>query len=333
MNKSGKIKLVATVVLSILLWTSVVEANGIENNPLDTIIAGIAYNDGLITNISFDYIVDYNVSEEWRIKQLEFTKKYMCENWPEGMELRGPTLEHTLRTGSAIFEEDKLKISSKWVALFDQKLFQDEIVTLDGIKLTELDLKENAGNISDEVDRRKAHLTFDPRNFPVLFADGQPLNSALTDQDITTKLVGTEKIDGTMCHIIEMIKNFMTPEGIQKQSSRKCWIAPNKGFRIKKAISYGTNSFEGKPLTITQCKLAEITPGIWYYSKVTFESYPLSLPRPDVIETLELKNIVVNQQLNENAFAITFPVGYFINDEITNRKYRVGEDPNASEKK
>jgi len=322
MVNSMKIKLVVAMVLSVPLWIFVVEAEGIENDLLDTIIVGIAHNDGFITNISFDYTVDYNVSEEWRIKRLEFTKRYMCDNWPEGMEMRVPTLEHTLRTGSAIFEENKFKIASKWHALSDRKVFQDEIVAYDGATLRELDLKENTGNISDEVDRRKAHLTFDPRNFPALFVDGQPLHSALTAKNTTTSLVSTEEIDGTMCYVIDMVKSFMTPEGVQKQSSRRCWITPNKGFRIKKAISYGTNSFEGKPLTITQCELTEVTKGIWYYSKVTFESYTLSLPIPDVVEVLELKNIVANQEFKENAFTITFPVGCFINDEVNGTRYK-----------
>jgi hypothetical protein len=329
MVNSRKIKLVAAVVLSVPLWIFVVKAKSVENDLLDTIIAGITHNDGLIANISFDYTIDYNVSEEWRIKRLEFTKKHMVKNWPEGMEMRVPTLEHTVRTGTATFEGDKFKTASKWLASSDQKVFQDEIVACDGVKLTELDLIESAGNISSEVGKRKAHLTFDPRNFPVLFVDGQPLHSALTAKNTTTRLVSTEEIDGTMCYVIEMVKSFMTPEGIQKKSSRKCWIAPNKGFRVKKAISYGTNSFDSQPLTITQCELTEVTNGIWYYSKVTFESYPLSLPKPDVIEILELKNIVVNQELKENAFAITFPTGCFIDDKVAGKKYKVGDDPNA----
>jgi hypothetical protein len=329
MVNSREIKLAVAVVLSISLWIFVTEAKSVENSSLDTIIAGITRNDGLIANISFDYTVEYNVSEEWRIKRLEFTKKQMVNNRPEGMEMRVPTLEHTLRTGTTTFERDKFKTTSKWLASSDQKVFQDEIVAYDGVKLTELDIKENAGNISSEVDKRKAHLTFDPRNFPVLFVDGQPLHSALTAKNTTTRLVGTEEIDDTLCYVIEMVKSFMTPEGVREQSSRKCWIATDKGFRVKKAISYGTNSFDSKPLSVTQCELTEVANGIWYYSKVTFESYPLSLPKPDVIETLELKNIVVNQGLKESTFAITFPQGCLVDDKVADKKYKVGDDPNA----
>ena len=318
--------IVAVAVLSVSLWTSELRAQDTANELLDTIIAGIVHNDSLITNISFDYVVDYNRSDEWQVKRLEFYKKHLLKDVPEGMEIRIPDLEPTLRTGSAIFEGDKFKISSKWLFFSDREVFKDEIVTYDGTTLKELDLKGSAGNISDEIERRKSHLTFDPRNFPVLFVDGQPLYSALTDRDTTTRLTGKEEIGGTICYIIEMTENFTTPEGIQKQARKRCWIAPDKSYRIKKAILYGNNPFDGKPLTITQCELNEVTEGIWYYSKVTFESYPLSLSKPDVMEVLELKNIVVNQELKENAFTITFPAGCFIDDQVAGRRYRVGEE-------
>jgi len=314
MADTKKIKRFSLIVLSVLFWSPVVEAKGIEDNSLSTVINAVKRNDDLIANISFDYIVEYNVSEKWRTKQLEFTKRNMGNNWPEGMELRIPTLEPTLRTGIGIFEGNKFKISSKWTALSDKKVFQDEVVAWNGVKLTELNLKDNIANMSDEVDRREAHLTFDPRNFPLLFVDGQPLYSALTDQNTITKLMGKEEIDGTVCYIIEMTENFITPEGVQKQSRKKCWIAPNKSYRLKKTILYGTESFDSKPLTTTQCDLTEVVKGIWYYSKVTFKSYPLSLPKPDVIEVLEIKNIVINHGLKENEFEIAFPAGCFIND-------------------
>lgn len=326
MVNSGKIKLAAAMVLSVLLFTCMVQAKDTANDSLDTVIAGVAHSDSLIANISFDYVVDYNTSDEWRIKRLEFTKKYMCNNCPEEMELRVPTLERTSCTGSTIFEGDKFKITSKWSFLSDQEVFADDVIACDGVKLTELDRKGNAARISNEVDRKRGVRTPDPRNFPMRFVDSEPLHSALTAPDTNTTVLGTEEIEGTFCYVIEMVEKFVTPEGVQKQSSRRCWIAPNRGFLVKKAISYGTKSFDSKPLTVTQCELTEVTKGIWYYSKVTFESYPLSLPKPDVIEVLKLKNIVVNQEFKENAFTITFPIDYFIDDEVTGRKYRVGEN-------
>jgi len=326
MLRSKKFKLAVAATVAVLISLFAIDASSQENNLLDVLIAGIVHNEGLITSISFDYTVDCNVSDEWRARRLEFTKRYMCKNWPEGREVRVPNLEPTLRTGSAVFEGNKFKISSKCLFLSDGEVFNDEIVACDGIKLMELNLKENTAYISNDIDRRRAGLFFDPRNFPVLFVDGQPLHLALTAKNTATNLVGTEEIDGTMCYVIEMVRSFTTPEGVQKQSSRRCWIGPDKGYRVKKAISYGTNSFDGKALTVTRCKLTEAAEGIWYYSKVTFESYPLSLPEPDVIEVLELKNIVVNQKLKEKAFTITFSANCLVEDQIAGRRYRVGEE-------
>jgi len=319
MLKSGKSKFAPLTLLSVLLCISVIEAEGAGNNLLDTIVAGIAHSNSAVKNTSFDYIVDYNVSEQWRSKEF-----MMPPDLPLEMEWRVPTLEHTLRTGSAIFEGNKFKISSKKVALSDQKVFEDKIVACDGVTLKELNIKENFGYICDVNNVSIGDLMFDPRNFPVLFADGQALHSALTAKNTRVSLAGTEEIDGTNCYIVEMVKNFTTPEGIQEQSRRRCWIARDKGYHIKKAILYDTDSLDSKRLTITDCELTEAAKGIWYYAKVTFRSYPLSLPEPDVIAVLHLRNIVVNQQLNESAFVLRFPDGCIIHDQISGVSYKAG---------
>jgi len=320
MIKLKKVDLVIAAILTLYMTTPGVK--GIDNKSLDNVLAGITHSDSLISNISFDYVVDYNVSEKWRSKQLEFMP--LPQDLPMEMEWRVPTLEHTLRTGSATFEGNKSKIVSEKAALSDQKVFENRIVACDGVTFRELNLLENAGYICDVNSHSEGDLMFDPTNFPVLFADGQPLHSALTAKNTTGSLVGTEEIDGTKCYIIEMVENFTTPEGTQEQSRRRCWIAPDKGYRIKKAILYDTNSLDDKPLTVTQCELTEAAKGIWYYSKVTFQSYPLSLPEPDVIAVLQVGNIVINQQLNDNTFALPFPEGCIIDDQISGVRYKAG---------
>jgi len=320
MLKSGKSKLAVLALISISLYISLIEVEGAGNNLLDTIVAGVAHNNSAIKNISFDYVVDYNVSEEWRNKQLEFM---MSQGLPVEMELRIPTLERTLRTGSATFEGNKFKIASKKTALSDQKVFEDKLVACDSVTLRGLNLKQNVGYICDVNSATEGDLMFDPRNFPVLFVDGQSLQSALTAEKTTISLLGTEEIDGTKCHIIEIVKTFMTPEGGQKQVRRKCWIAPDKCYLVRKAISYDVKSPD-KPLNITQSELTEVLKGIWYYSKVTFQSYPSSSPKPDVIAVLQLGNIVVNQKLKEKTFMLPFPDGCLVDDQVSRVRYRVG---------
>jgi hypothetical protein len=318
MIRSGKSRLAVLAIISISLYISLVEVKGGENDLLDTIVAGVAHNNSLIKNISFDYVVDFNVSEEWCNKQLELMPM------PIEQFLRAPTLEHTLRTGSATFAGGKFKISSEIIALSDHKLFVNKIVACNGNTVRELDLKGKVGYIYDVNSAPNGDLMFDPRNFPVLFADGQPLHSALTGKNTNNSLVGTEEIDGTKCYIIEMVENFTTPEGTQEQSRKRCWIASDKGHRIKRGVLYKSKSIDSKPLTITDCELIEAAKGIWYYSKVTFRSYPLSSPKPDLIAVLQLDNIVINRELEENTFAITFPEGCIIDDQISRVRYKAG---------
>ncbi|HUW18948.1 MAG TPA: hypothetical protein VMW16_06570 [Sedimentisphaerales bacterium] len=301
MSKLEKYKFTALIMFAGLFLIAGTNAKANENNILDIIIAGVKLNDSLINNISFSYTVDYNVSEEWRKEQLEFTKTMMGNEYSEEIELRVSTLEHTLRTGSTVCEGSKFNIASKIVALSDQEVFQDEVVTCDGIQLTELNIKEGIGYISNEPETRRSDLMFDVRNFPTLFVDGQSMYSALTSDDTAVSVLGTETIDGAACYVIEMVKSFSSPSGIQMQVKRRCWIAPEKGYLVKKAISYSVETPD-KPLNITESELAESADGIWYYSKATFHSYPLFLTKPDVVAVLELKNIAINQQLRDDTF-------------------------------
>jgi hypothetical protein len=234
--------------------------------------------------------------------------------------LRPATLEHTIRTGTAKFEADKAYVNSRMAAAGDGKVFHDVILSHKGVTLTELDLIKNYGTISI---RKKLPQFYDIRKYPMRFADGQSLYSYLTDANAVYTIVEREKVEGTMCYVIERVRDYVTPNGSQKTAKERFWIAPEKGFQVKKAIAFSTKSPD-KPLSITRCSLTQVNQGIWYYSKVTFESYPLFLPKPDVIAVLELDKIVVNQQLEENAFTVPFPPGCFINDRVNGVRYRSG---------
>jgi len=317
--KTGKPKFIIGLFVSVIFCSSVIGAESTENRLLDTIVAGVMGNESLIKNISFDYVVDYNVSEAWCLKQLEFVQNTL----PKGIEPRVPTLERTLRTGVLTFEENKFKIKSKIAAFSDGRIFRDEVVASNGIKLTELNFKDNTACISNNVDAREVDLTFDVRNFPVLFLDGQPLDSVLTAKDTAVTILGTEIIDGTVCQIIDIVQNFTAPDGVPKRVRRKCWLAPDKGYLVKRAISYDI-ALPNRPLSITNTSLIEIAPGIWYYTSVVFESYPLFLPKPDVILVLTLRRIVVNQQLSKDNFTVIFPEGCLVDDQIGGVIYKTG---------
>ena len=85
MFKLKKLLVIAVMILTSL--SSVVNADNPDSGLLDTIIAGVAYSDSLISNISFDYVVDYNVSEEWRNNRIEFYKR-VYSDLAEETELR-----------------------------------------------------------------------------------------------------------------------------------------------------------------------------------------------------------------------------------------------------
>jgi hypothetical protein len=321
MNANRKTKLAMAVALTALIFVTIVETKASESDLLQVIKDGIKLNENLIENISFDYILDSNISEAWHDKQFEFIKTTISnEDSLKGIELRVPNLEHKLRTGHAIFEGDKFNITSKEIAASDQEIFEDEIVISDGVKLTELKLKEHHGYISGEVDARKGNLMFDPRNFPRLFTEGRSLYSVLTDPNTTAGLVGTEKIEGDMCYVIDIVGNYINSEGIQRSLKKRCWVDPEKGFLIKKAIAYSVKSPD-QALSVTQCNLAEVSQGMWYYSKVTFRSYPLFSGQSDVVAILELSNIGINQQLDECTFVADISKVETIYDEVIDTQY------------
>ena len=236
--------------------------------------------------------------------------------------LRSPTLEHTIRTGTARFQGKDVYIASTIVAISDGKTLEDEIISHDGAIFTRLNLLRNYATISR---RKKLPHFYDVRKYALYFADCQSLYTWLTNPNATYTLIGTEEVEGTTCYVVERARTFLTPDGRRETSRGRCWIALEKGFLVKKAILFDIKS-PGRPLTITKCSLTQVAKGIWYYSKISFESYPLSLSKPDINVVVEFENIAVNQQLEANAFTVLFPRGCFINNQVTGKKYKVGQE-------
>jgi len=303
----------------LLIRCSITEASDPNQDILNTIVAGVEYNDSLINNVSFDYIIDRNVSDEWRNHRLE----RIWSRQPElPMTLRPPTLEHTVRTGVGRFERKKMYTTSNIIAVSDGKIFEDEIISHDGTTFTKLNLLNNHATISR---RERLPLSYDVRKYALSFADGEPLYVWLTSPQAKYTIIGTEELEGTRCWIVERARTFFTPDGRQETSRARCWIAPAKGFLVKKAILFDVKS-PGKILTITKCQMGEVEDGIWYYSNIRFESYPLSLKEPDITVVVELGNFTINQALGEDKFKVVFPAGCFIDDQVAGRKYRVGQE-------
>ncbi|RKY10566.1 MAG: hypothetical protein DRP56_00610 [Planctomycetota bacterium] len=320
MKRVWKYTLIIILVIGFNFCTSMLKAEDAESDLLNFVKAGVRNSEDLINNISFNYFVDYDVSSRWREVKLAEIQERNSSKLPSGIELRVPTLEHKLHTGSALFEGSKFNIKRKQISSSDQEIFEDEIVVSDGLILTELKLKENHGYLSNSINARRADLMFDPRNFPLLFLDGKSLSSALMDTNTTCVLTGSEEIQGAMCHVIEMLMTFETPGEGQKQVKRKCWIAPDKGFLIKKGISFQVDAPD-KIFSTVECNLKEIAGGLWYYSDVTFQSFPMSTQEPDVFAALGLSDIVINQDLGDEAFVADISKVQTIYDTIAEIQY------------
>lgn len=305
--------------LLLLSFSSVCNGSDPNQDLLKTIIAGVQHNNSLIKNLSFDYVVDHNLSDEWKERRLASMRK-RHPNLPSTLRLR--TIDHTVNSGSARYEGNKIYATFKFVDALDGKKLDDAIISYDGAIFTKLDLLTNHATIGK---REMLPFAYDIRKYALSFADGHSLYSWLTDDSSTYKFIRTEELQGTKCYVVEGTETFLGPGKQPKTSTDRCWIAAEKGFLVKKALSFSIKSPD-KVLTVTNCSLSQVSKGIWYYSKVRFESYPLFLQKPDNIELLELQDIVVNQQLEEDAFTVRFPPGCFVNDQVAHKKYRVGEE-------
>lgn len=316
---SEKLEFVCLLTYLLLLsFSSVCNGSDPNQDLLKTIIAGVQHNNSLIKNLSFDYVVEHNLSDEWKERRLASMRK-RHPNLPSTLRLR--TIDHTVNRGSARYEGNKIYAAFEFIDALDGKKLDDTIISYDGAIFTKLDVLNNHATIGK---REMLPFVYDVRKYALSFADGYSLYSWLTDDSSTYKFIRTEKIEGTKCYVIERIETFLGPSKQPKTSSDRCWIAAEKGFLVKKAVSFSIKSPD-KVLSITNCSLSQVAEGIWYYSKVRFESYPLFLQKPDIIEVLYLQNIVVNQPLEKSAFTVRFPSGCLVNDQVAGKKYRVGQ--------
>jgi len=316
---SVSMSLVVSLVLILLFYpaSSTSFAQATRSDILDVIVEGVKHYDSLICNIEFDYVIDYDVSEAYRNKRIADNEDRYRELFELGF--RDPTLEHTIRSGTARYEGVRFYLSSKTIACSDQKVFQDKVVAYDASKVTVLDMLRSCGEISNELGPVTSDIFSNPRNYPVLFADVRALQSALTAEDTVSSVVGEEEIDGTFCHIVDMYRECGAA-GLKKTVKRRCWIAPENGFLVKKAIAFSVREAD-RPLSVTHCEFKEIGEGIWYYSNVAFESYPGVLPEPDVVVAVSFSNIVLNQPMQEDAFQADLTKVRLVDDLVANVTY------------
>lgn len=140
----------------------------------------------------------------------------------------------------------------------------------------------------------------------------QPLGDFLGAGKMT--VVGDEALGGVDTTVVD----FTSQHG----QRFKLWIVPAWGYRFKKLEKYDA---AGKVMMTFDAELAE-RDGVWFPSRgqwrlVNWQSG--NLPPVTQSATLEVKSVKVNQAVAPEEFAVQFPAGTLVIDQILNTGYRV----------
>lgn len=292
--------LFTNLIIGILLSSNAMSET--VDGPIGNILTGISENAAVIVNLSFDYSIEYQLSEQWKAKKLErFHKQLKEQGLIENEPFRRvPTIEPTLRTGTFIRDGAAFKITNTTVASSDQKLFIDESIISDGVKLTKVDNKSKSAVISPAEGYRNPALSYFPDKFQLLFLDGRTIQEIFESGQSDFVYIGREQDDGTECEVFEISRFYETPEGVSKVTKDRVWVAPENCFLIKKGISFKTDP--GKPINSITTEFKEVSKGLWYYSEIVFESFPLGNIEPDVTMILTISDIKINQIVPKEIF-------------------------------
>ena len=118
-----------------------------------------------------------------------------------------------------------------------------------------------------------------------------------------------------------------------KRFQESWWLDPSRGFALlgHDNISIREDGSERVSTRIRVTKLKEVTPGIWWPMEATHISSPLKSGDPYTRTVYHASNVVANDpNFADSIFTVPFPDGYLIDDQVAGKKYRAGEDPNAS---
>lgn len=106
------------------------------------------------------------------------------------------------------------------------------------------------------------------------------------------------------------------------------WLDPTRGFALlgHDNISIREDGSKRVSTRLRVTKLKEVADGIWWPMEAYSESEPRELGEPYRRTVYRASNVVANApNFDENIFTVPFPKGYLINDQVTGKKYKVGE--------
>lgn len=110
------------------------------------------------------------------------------------------------------------------------------------------------------------------------------------------------------------------------------WLDPSHGFALrgKKSIYTFEDGHEEFTELVKVTELKEVTTGIWWPVEIIAVSRPYEDGKLWRRFVYHASNVVANDpNFDESIYTVPFPDGYLIDDKVTGRKYKVGEDPNA----
>jgi len=112
------------------------------------------------------------------------------------------------------------------------------------------------------------------------------------------------------------------------------WLDPSRGFALLGYEQISTRNGRDRLISrMKVTKLKEVAAGIWWPTQATSVRAPFEPGETYRRFVYRASNVVANDpNFDENVFTVPFPDGYLIDDQVAGRKYRVGEDPNASPK-
>jgi len=118
----------------------------------------------------------------------------------------------------------------------------------------------------------------------------------------------------------------------QKGGHESYWLDPSRGFAL---IGYEHTSIlkdgsEKVKSRIKVNKLKEVAPGVWWPMEAFLERALLDPQKPYERIIYHVTDVIANDpNLDENIYTVPFPKGYMVDDKVTGKKYKVGEEPNT----
>ncbi len=110
---------------------------------------------------------------------------------------------------------------------------------------------------------------------------------------------------------------------------------PSRGFALLRLDDSreDQDGNESVKSSINVTKLEEVAKNIWWPMEAYFVRCPSEIDKPWTRIVYHASKVVANDpNFDESIFTIPFPDGYLIDDKVSGKKYRVGEEPNAPKK-